>query len=277
MQLAMVQDRVMALEELDAAHLDRGLFFGDGVYEVMRSYNGRLFAFDDHMERFARSLKAIEITNVDLMDVRRKVVECFEKAGIKPDARVYFHVTRGSGSRSHAPGAEMKPNFFLTVQPLPDAASQKTNGIKVCTYPDQRWKRCDIKSLNLLPNVLATMEAKRRGCEEAILVDDGGFITEGSSSAFFGIVDGKLRTTPLGPNILPSVTRKYIFMCAKAVGLPIEERSLTPAEAREAKELIMGVTTRDVVPIVEFDGVKIGDGKPGRWTRRLQEQFLTYV
>lgn len=277
MQLAMVQDEVMPLEQLNPAFLDRGLYFGDGVYEVMRSYNGRLFGFEEHMERFARSLREIEINNVDMAEIRRKVLDCFEKAGIKPNAKVYFHITRGSGPRNHAASPDMKPNFLLMVQPLPDATGQKANGIRVSTYPDQRWKRCDIKSLNLLPNVLATMDAKRKGCEEAILVNDDGFITEGASSAFFGIVDGKLRTTPLGPNILPSVTRKYIFMCAKAIGLPIEEKSLTPAEAKKAQELIMGVTTRDVVPIVEFDGAKIADGKPGPITRRLEKQFQQYV
>ncbi|HSV27422.1 MAG TPA: aminotransferase class IV, partial [Sedimentisphaerales bacterium] len=184
MQLAMVNDRVMPLEQLDSACLDRGLYFGDGVYEVMRSYNGRLFAFEEHMERFARSLREIEITGVDMADIRRRVLKCFEQAAIQPDARVYFHITRGSGARSHAPAGDMKPNFFLTIQPLPAATTQKTNGIKVSTYPDQRWKRCDIKSLNLLPNVLATMDAKRKGCDEAILVNDAGFLTEGSSSAF---------------------------------------------------------------------------------------------
>jgi D-alanine transaminase len=277
MQLAMVQDEVMPLEQLDSAHLDRGLFFGDGVYEVMRSYNGKLFAFDDHMDRFARSLKAIKINNVDMADIRRKVLACYDKAAIKPHCKIYFHVTRGSGIRNHGSSPDLKPNFLLTIQPLSDGAQEKAIGLKVCTYPDQRWKRCDIKSLNLLPNVLAKMDAQAKGCDEAILVDDSGHITEGSSSAFFGIVGGKLRTTPLGENILPSITRKYVFMCAKAIGLPILEKSMTPAEAKSADELFEGVTTRDVFGIVEFDGVRIGDGKPGPWTLKLAEQFKTYV
>jgi D-alanine transaminase len=277
MQLAMVQDEVMPLEQLDAALLDRGLYFGDGVYEVMRSYNSKLFAFDDHMERFARSLREIEIHNVDIADIRRKVLECYEKAAIKPNCKIYFHITRGSGIRNHASSPDLVPNFLLTVQPLGDGSAEKARGLKVSTYPDQRWKRCDIKSLNLLPNVLAKMDAQKKNCDEAILVDDKGFITEGSSSAFFGIVGGKLRTTPLGENILPSITRKYVFMCAKAIGLPIVEKSLTPAEARKADELFQGVTTKDIIGIVEFEGTKIGDGKPGKWTLRLAEQFKQYV
>jgi D-alanine transaminase len=277
MQLAMVQDRVIPLEQLDSAHLDRGLFFGDGVYEVMRSYNGKLFAFDDHMERFERSLKEIQITGIDMAEIRQKVSYCYDKAGIRPSCKIYFHITRGSGIRNHGASPDLKPNFLLTVQPLSDGAEEKAKGLKVCTYPDQRWKRCDIKSLNLLPNVLAKMDAQKKHCDEAILVDDTGHITEGSSSAFFGIVGGKLRTTPLGENILPSITRKYVFMCAKAIGLPIAEKSLTPAEAKAADELIMGVTTKDVIGIVEFEGTKIGDGKPGKWTLKLAEQFKQYV
>jgi D-alanine transaminase len=169
------------------------------------------------------------------------------------------------------------PNFLLTVQTLADAAEEKARGLKVSTYPDQRWKRCDIKSLNLLPNVLAKMDAQKKGCDEAILVNDRGLITEGSSSAFFGIVGGRLRTTPLGLNILPSITRKYVLMCAKAIGLAVEERALTPAEAKTAQELFIGVTTRDIVGIVEFDGARIGDGKPGPVTRMLEKQFQSYV
>jgi D-alanine transaminase len=276
MQLAMVQDRVIPLEQLDTAYLDRGLYFGDGVYEVMRSYNGKLFAFDEHMERFERSLKEIEITGVDMAGIRQKVAYCFQKAGMST-AKIYFHITRGSGIRNHASSPDLKPNFLLTIGPLSDGAEEKARGLTVCTYPDQRWKRCDIKSLNLLPNVLAKMDAQRKGCDEAILVNDNGHITEGSSSAFFGIVAGKLRTTPLGENILPSITRKYVFMCAKAVCLPIEEKSLTPAEAENAQELFMGVTTRDIVGIVEFDGAKIGNDKPGPLTLKLAKQFQAYV
>ena len=135
MQLAMVQDEVMPLEQLDTAFLDRGLYFGDGVYEVMRSYNGKLFAFEEHMERFARSLKEIEIDNVDMADIRRKVLDCYEKSAIKPIAMIYFHITRGSGIRNHASSPDLMPNFLLTVQTLTDGAQEKAKGLKVSTYP----------------------------------------------------------------------------------------------------------------------------------------------
>ena len=136
------------------------------------------------------------------------------------------------------PAADLKPNFFLMITELKDNPKLKAEGVAVSTYPDIRWKRCDIKSLNLLPNVLAKGDADKKGCWEAVFVDDGGMITEGSSSAFFGIVKGKLRTSPLKANILPSVTRKYVELAAKNIGLGIVEKSLTPKEAAVADELV---------------------------------------
>ena len=150
MQIAILNDKILPYNELGPEYLDRGLFFGDGVYEVIRSYDGKIFALEDHFERFAASLKAIEITKVDMNQVRDKVIQAFEKAEI-PNALIYFHITRGSEPRGHAGSDDLEPNFFLTVKELPDDAKMKAEGISVITYPDQRWKRCDIKSLNLLP------------------------------------------------------------------------------------------------------------------------------
>ncbi len=276
MQLAMINDKMMPIEEVGMEYLDRGIFFGDGVYEVLRSYNGKIFAKKEHFERFANSLKAIEITNVDANEIEKKVLSAFDKAGIA-NAKIYFHITRGSGTRDHLPVAHLKPNFFLTITELQDNPKLKNEGIAVSTYPDIRWKRCDIKSLNLLPNVLAKGDADKKGCWEAVFVDDEGFITEGSSSAFFGIVKGKLRTSPLKANILPSITRKFVELCAKNIGLGIVEKSLTPKEADGAEELFLAVTTKDIIPVVKFDGTIVGDGKPGKWTKQLIEEFKKFT
>jgi D-alanine transaminase len=276
MQLAMINDKIMAMEDVDSAYLDRGLFFGDGVYEVLRSYNGKIFALDDHFTRFANSLKAIEITSVDVADIRSKVLKAFDKAAIA-NAKIYFHITRGSGVRDHLPKADLKPNFFLTISELKDNPKLKNEGVAVSTYPDIRWKRCDIKSLNLLPNVLAKGDADKKGAWEAVFVNDDGLITEGSSSAFFGIVKGKLRTSPLKANILPSITRKYVELAANNIGLPTAEKSLTPKEAQVADELFLAVTTKDIIPVVKFDGQPIADAKPGKWTKLLIEEFKKFI
>jgi D-alanine transaminase len=276
MKLAMVNDRFVPIETLDPAYCDRGLYFGDGVYEVLRSYNGKIFALDEHMERFAASMAAIRITGIDIRTVRQRVEQAFKAAGL-PNAKIYFHVTRGSAPRNHTWDPSLKPNFFLTVSKAGDSHKEKTQGIVVCTHPDLRWKRCDIKSLNLLPNVLARQDAADRGCDEAILVNEAGFITEGAGSAFFAISRRALQTAPLSANILPSITRKFVVKAAQNVGMAIEECCLTPKQAAAADELFLAVTTKDIVPVVRFDGTAIGDGKPGPLTKALTTEFLKFT
>lgn len=276
MQIAMINDKTIPYSEVGPEYMDRGIFFGDGVYEVIRSYNGRIFALDEHLERFAGSLKAIDITSVDVKQIREKVLQAFEKANI-PNAAIYFHITRGSGPRNHAGSDSLVPNFFLTVKELEDDSKVKAQGIAVITYPDERWKRCDIKSLNLLPNVMARREAAKKGCDEAIFVNDDGIITEGAASAFFAIHEGKLQTSPLSANILPSITRKFVFMAAKNIGMEIIDRSLTPKLASSCDELFIAVTTKDIVPVVKFDDKIIGNGKPGKLTKALAQEFRKFT
>jgi D-alanine transaminase len=276
MQIAMLEDKILPLADLDGAYLDRGTYFGDGVYEVLRSYNGKIFALEEHLARFANSLAAIEITGVDIKKIRTRILKAFDTAGFA-NAKIYFHITRGSAIRSHTYDASLKPNFFLTVTELPDDSELKANGIAVSTHPDWRWKRCDIKSLNLLPNVLARADAARKGCEEAIFVDEAGLITEGAGSAFFAILGKTLQTTPLTVNILPSITRAFVIKAAANSGLGIVEESLTPQKAASADELFIAVTTKDIVPVVKFDGKVIGDGRPGLYTKLLIQNFLAFI
>jgi len=253
MQIAMTEDTIIPIAELDPVSTARGTYFGDGVYEVIRSYDGEIFALDEHLDRFVRSLKGINITTVDINKIRQKVLGAHEKAAIA-NAKIYFHITRGLQQRKHTAGKNLKPNFFLTVTELEDGKEEKTNGIAVASYADLRWKRCDIKSLNLLPNVLARMAAERKGCKEAILVDENGRITEGAGSAFFAIVakKKKLLTRPLG----------------------LVEKAITPQQAQQADELFIAVTTRDIVPVVKFDGKKIANGKVGENTQNLMAEFI---
>lgn len=276
MQIALVQDKILPIEELESIYLDRGLFFGDGVYEVMRSYDGRIFAIEEHLERFASSLAAILITGIDIDQIRSRVLRAFKVAGID-NAKIYFHITRGSALRSHIWDDDLEPNFFLTVTKLEDDTQAKTNGIVVSTHPDWRWKRCDIKSLNLLPNVLARRDAAQKGCDEAILVDETGHITEGAGSAFFAILGKTLQTAPLTANILPSITRKYVIQAGRNIGLDVIEKSLTPQHAGSSDELFIAVTTRDIIPVVKFDGQMIGTGEPGKYTQLLSEEFQLFT
>jgi D-alanine transaminase len=276
MEIAMIQEKIVPLEKLDSAYLDRGIFFGDGVYEVVRSYNGKIFALDEHLQRFTRSLTEIGIKTLDIEQIRTKIVRAFEAASIS-NAKIYFHITRGSGLRDHVGTDDLKPNFFLTITKIPDITEEKTKGIAVSTHPDWRWKRCDIKSLNLLANVLARQDAARKGCAEAIFVDDAGLISEGAGSAFFAIIGKTLQTAPLTANILPSITRKFTLQAGKNIGLEAIEKSLTPEQARLADELFIAVTTKDIVPVVRFDDKVIGDGKPGEFTKSLIQKFREFT
>jgi D-alanine transaminase len=276
MQLAMIEDNIVPLQDLKEIYLDRGFYFGDGVYEVIRSYNGKIFALDEHLERLKRSLSEIKITAVDINQIRSKINSAFVKADIK-NAKIYFQITRGSAIRNHTWDTALKPSLFLTITQLPTDNKEKTEGIALATHPDWRWKRCDIKSLNLLPNVLARQYAAEKGCAEAILVNDDGLITEGAASTFFAIIDKILQTTPLTANILPSITRKYVFKTARNIGLQIKEKKLTPQQAIQADELFIAVTTKDIVPVVKFDDQIIGDGKPGKLTKYLMQQFLSFT
>jgi len=276
MQIAMIQDKIVPAEKLEPVYFDRGIYFGDGIYEVLRSYDGKIFSLEEHLQRFSNGLAAIEITSVDIDQIRSRLLKGFDAAGIS-DAKIYFHITRGSAPRSHTWDANIKPNFFLTVTELPDNTKEKNNGIAVSTHPDWRWKKCNIKSLNLLPNVLARQNAAKKGCAEAILVDETGFITEGAGSAFFAIFGQKLQITPITANILPSITREFAIKAAKNIGLKVIEKSFTPRQAGTANELFIAVTTKDIVPVVKFDGKFIGDGRPGKHTKSLIREFRSFV
>lgn len=276
MKLAMLNDRIVPVAELDPIYFDRGIYFGDGVYEVLRSYGGKLFALAEHLERFCKSLAAVRINSIDIDQVRQRVERAFTTADLT-EAKIYFHVTRGSAPRNHVWNTDLEPNFFLTVSEVPDSSQEKVKGISVSTHPDWRWKRCDIKSLNLLANVLARQDATEKGYDEAILVDDAGLITEGSGSAFFAVRGQTLQTAPLTANVLPSITRKYVLASARNIGLEVSEQCLTPAQAASADELFIAVTTKDVVPVVKFDQTVIGNGTPGPKTGALAEAFLTFT
>ncbi|MEN8126290.1 MAG: aminotransferase class IV [Planctomycetota bacterium] len=278
MDVAMIDDQMLPTSEMGRPYLDRGLYFGDGVYEVVRSYDGRIFAMNEHLARFERSLREIQIFGVDMADVRQKILSAFERAGYA-NAKIYFHMTRGSGPRDHLPGQDATPNFLMTVSELKDDPQARQTGIAVSTHPDWRWKRCDIKSLNLLANVLARIEVQKTGASEAILVGDDGTITEGAGSSFFAI-DGKAKaviTRPLGREILPSITRAMVMRISEKAGLSVIEKALTPAQAVACDELFIAVTTKDIVPVTQFDGATIGSGQSGELTNRLIDEFRTLL
>lgn len=273
MTLVMIQGKIVPPEEARISAWDRGYYFGDGIYEVIQAYNGTLWGFDQHFRRFVRSLKEIAIDNVDLDQIRAWIHQAFEAAKI-PDAMVYFQMTRGCAMRTHVPPADItEPQFFLYVKPAPDNRHYVEEGIAAILYDDIRWKRCDIKSLNLLPNVMASQEAARRGASEALFTTDN-FINEGASSGFFGILGGKLITRQLDNLILPSVTRQAVLAIAERLNIEIIERPMSIAEAFAAEELFTASSGYEIRPIVKLEDKPIGTGKPGRTTALIIEHFI---
>jgi D-alanine transaminase len=263
----------LPVTEAKVSVLDRGFLFGDGIYEVLRVFRGKPWLEEDHFARFERSLAEIRIPGVDMGRFRARMRETIAAGGFR-DAIVYMQVTRGAAPRAHAFPADVKPTELLWVQEIGDPYSRlREVGMKVALQPDLRWKRCDVKSVNLLANVLANQAAKEAGGAEAVLYLPDGTITEASHSSFFAVVNGALRTTPLGPGILPGVTRKLTLELAGRVGVPVEARSLHRDELAGAGELFLTGTTLQVCPVVDVDGKPVGDGKPGPVTRKLQAAY----
>jgi len=272
-ELANVNGKVVPLSEAVVPAEDRGNLFGDGVYEVLRSYGGRLWGYARHWKRLERSLAEIDIQNSDLEQIDRWVKQTYEQSQID-DAMVYFHITRGCGPRSHAWPEVMKPNFLMTVRPFPDRGQLNETGIHAITTPDLRWGRCDIKSLNLLPNVMAKQQARKRLAYEAILVDRENRVVEGTSCAVICLTNGKLCAPPVSSTaILPSITRQFVEEIARTLDRPLEERFVGLDEFLAAEEAFLASTGDEIMGITHTDGKPIGNGQVGRWTRRIYEEY----
>jgi D-alanine transaminase len=271
--MCMLNGARLPLAEAKVSVLDRGFLFGDGIYEVLRVYVGKPWLADDHFARLARSLQEIAIHGVEVERLRRQTEEMIH-AGPFREALVYIQVTRGVAPRGHAFPASVRPTELVWVQEIGDSyADKRDKGVAVSLQPDLRWKRCDVKTVNLLGNVLANEAARQAGCAEAILYHEDGTISEASHSSFFGVVDGVIRTTPCSPGILPGVTRKFVLGLISELGLPLEERSLHRDELPRVSELFMTGTSMEVCPVVRVDDLTIAGGKPGPITRRLQEAY----
>jgi len=247
---AMIGDAMVPLAEAQIPVNDRGLYFGDGVYEVLRCCQGRLFALAEHLDRLRYSLDAIGLNDrVDVGQFHGRIQRLVAKSGLS-EAIVYAQVTRGAAPRALEFDDDLEPTCLLTIRPTPPRTKTTYRAI---THPDLRWQRCDIKSLNLLPNVLARQAARHAGADDAILVDADGYVTESTSSSVMLIAGGVLRTAPLTANILAGVTRSFLLKWAPELGLTVREESFTVEQALAADELFLCGTTTEVMPIVRLD------------------------
>lgn len=253
---------------------DRGFLFSDGVYEVIRVYQGRPFRMDAHLERLANGLEDLQIELPSLDALEDAAERLLDENGLRDGpAKVYMQVTRGVAPRRHAFPEACEPTVYVAASqltPHPDAYFE--DGVEAITLSDTRWSRCDIKSISLLPNVLANQQAHAADAFEALFVRDG-VVLEGSHSNLWGVFDGVLVTYPASNYILPGITRDEVFDIAEAESIPAGEGMIHESLLFEADELFLSGTTTEVMPIVRVDGRPIADGRPGPLTQRLQKAY----
>jgi D-alanine transaminase len=277
--LACLNGETMPIEQARVPVWDRGFMFGDSVYEVFRTYQGRCWLWDDHLARLERSLKELGFEPYDLERLTGRIGQTIEASGIK-DGTVYVQITRGVAPRAHAfPDPPLPPTELIVVRPYDDAATAgwRAGGARVISHPDLRWKRCDIKSTNLLGNVLAIEAARRAGCQEAVLLDAAGVVTEATHSSLLWVRNDRLEGTPEGHEILPGMTRRLVLRMARSLDIPFADSHVTLPELVQCDEVILFGTTIEVLPVVAVDDQRIGSGQPGAVAERLGAAYRREV
>lgn len=276
MEYSLWNNRIVLDKEIVIDKEDRGYQFGDGIYEVIKVYDGEVFTLNEHLERFFTSAKKIKLiipyTKDKLCELLRELV----KKNNLGTGHIYLQITRGTSPRQHHFPKNISPVIVANIKENPRPLANFKHGVKATVLEDIRWLRCDIKTLNLLGPVLAKQEAYEKGCYEAILHRDG-VVTEGSSSNIHAIKDDVLYTHPINNMILNGITRNVLLQCAKEIGLPVKEETFTLEQLATMDEVIMTSTTSEITPVIEIDGQVVGTGRPGEWTRKLQNQFNSKI
>ncbi len=277
-ELLYLNGDLMPISEGRVSCEDRGFNFGDGVYEVVRVYGGQPFTMREHLERQVRSAEGLGITIPHTVEefegiVRRLIAE----SGIA-EALVYTQVTRGAAPRNHLFADDMPPTVMAFIRPAPPRPpAWATEGAAALPQPDNRWDMCHLKTIALLPNILAKNTAHRAGCAEALFHLPDGTVTEGSASNAYIVRGGEVWTAPLGPKILPGITRTQILTVAEEIGVRVHEATFALSEAEAADEIIMSASNLELLPVTRLGERPIGDGAPGPVYRRLHEAYRARV
>ena len=272
----------LPMEEACVSVMDRGFLFGDGVYEVIPAYGGKLFRLSHHLHRLQNSLDGIRLSNPLSIGAWQKILNEVlehnrEQTGVSNDQSVYLQVTRGSAAkRDHSFPDRITPTVFVFSNPIaePDPVST-TQGIAAITLDDIRWQYCDIKAITLLPNVLLRQQAADSNAAEALLIRNG-LVIEGSASNVFVIRDGAILTPPKGEQMLPGVTRDLVLELAEQHALPCHETDISEDTLRQADEVWVTSSTREIVPVTSLDGKAVGDGLPGPVWKSMIELYRRY-
>ena len=275
--IACVNGRFGPLADAVVSVEDRGFQFGDGVYEVLRTYRGRPFSVEAHLARLERSVQALQLSNHHTPAQWTSLIHEGLRLSRFPETKIYLQITRGRAPRDHPFPIDLPPTTVLTFRELhPLEAPVRNAGVQAITIDDIRWGRCDIKSVNLLANVLARQRAKEAGGFEAILIREGK-VTEGSVSNVVVVRNGVIQTAPEGNRILSGVTRAIVLELARKAGLTVSEAFFSREELLAASEVFLTGTTVEVLSVVRVDGQVIGDGAPGAVSRLLSARWNVLI
>ena len=281
MSIVYLNGEFLPIENACISVLDRGFLFGDGVYEVIPAFGGRLFRLQHHLDRLQNSLDGIRLdnplNNTAWETMLNELLASNSPAqGDSVDQSVYLQVTRGTArKRDHRFPAHTVPTVYAVSQPLPTTASKDISGIPAITLADSRWLHCNIKAITLLPNVLLRQQAVDQDAEEAILIRNG-FATEGSASNLFVISENTLITPPKGPQLLPGITRDLVLELARKHSVACREADIPVESLGHADEIWVTSSTREIMPVVQLDGKPVGTGKPGPHWQQMADYYRQY-
>ena len=272
-----LEGRQQALAEARISPLDRSFLFGDGVYEVIPVYDGRLFRFAAHAERLARSLAALQMTDPYSCEQWRQIIDDLVMVNGGGDQYVYVQVSRGhEEGRNHILPLKLTPTVFAYCTPWPQTdPTVLRDGVRCITLQDTRWARCDIKSVALLANILLRQQATEAGATEAILLRDGR-LTEGSASTIHVVLNGEIITPPNSHRLLPGTTRGVVIDCADSLGISHRTAEISEAQLRSADEIWLASATREVQAVTLLDNQPVGTGHPGALWQRLYARYQSY-
>jgi D-alanine transaminase len=263
----------VAADQAKVSVFDRGFLLGDGVYEVIPVYDGRCFQLKKHLERLQNSLDGVRMANPYSDAQWQSVFETLISHHGQGDQALYLQVTRGVAPRDHVFPDNTTPTAFVMSNPMQAVPEQyKQQGISAITVLDTRWQKCNIKAITLLPNSLLKQQAKDAGAEEALLIRDG-YLTEGSSSNAYAVIDGVIYTAPKDEKILPGITRDVVLNIAKSAGIRLVEEAVTESQLTEADELWVSSSTKEVLPVTRLNGVNVGQGVPGPLWQKIDALY----
>lgn len=276
-QLVFLDGQFLPKTDAKVSVMDRGFLFGDGVYEVIPVYGGRLFRFRHHLERLDRSLSSVRIPNPYRLEEWQEILDRLVAQLPGADQGVYLQVTRGAApKRDHAIPPDIRPTVFAMTNPIEPLSSQaREQGVAAITIDDIRWSYCQIKAVTLLANVLLRQIAAETGAMEAVLIRNGA-ITEGAASNVFVVQGGRLLTPPKSDRLLPGITRDLVLELAQEAGIPWAEQEIRAEALASADEIWLTSSTKEIVPVTWVDGRAVGTGKPGPVWNRMTGLYQAY-